>query len=305
LPSKVVIGTQDLADPEGIARAEGWLTDAFGVPVDIVPFDAGRDVNTAIASGSIDFGILGSVPAALAIASGVPVKVIYVQSVLGSVESLVVNKGLGITDAQGLVGKKIATTFSSTSHFSLLQYLKYNNIDPASVDIIDMNASAIVAAFTRGDIDGAFTWEPNVTQMLNQGGVALTSAKEVAQLGSPTMDVEIVRSDFASKYPDLVKEYVAVMDRCVQLYENDPQAAGTSLAQTLGLTAPDVLAQVAGSTWLPVSVQKGAEWFGSSALADVMLSTSQFLYEQGQVSSEPTTAMFASAVDGQYLTPVS
>jgi len=301
LPSKVVIGTQNLADPEAIARAEGWLTNAFGVPVDIVPFDAGRDVNTAIASGSIDFGILGSVPAALAIASGVPVKLVYVQSVLGEVESLVVKTSENITDAQGLVGKTIATTFSSTSHYSLLKYLEANNVDASSVDIVDMNASAIVAAFLRGDIDGAFTWEPNVSQMLAQGGTTLTSARQVAALGSPTMDVEIVRSDFAAKYPTLVSNYIAVMERAVQLYKTDPQSAGTALGQTLGLTSDQVLSQVAGSTWLSVADEKGTDWFGSSSLATAMFSTAQFLFDQGQISSAPTADMFTKAVDGSFL----
>jgi len=301
LPSKVVIGTQNLADPEAIARAEGWLTDAFGVPVDIVPFDAGRDVNTAIASGSIDFGILGSVPAALAIGNGVPVKMVYVQSVLGEVESLVVKTNENITDAQGLIGKTIATTFSSTSHYSLLKYLEANNVDASSVDIVDMNASAIVAAFVRGDIDGAFTWEPNVSQMLAQGGSTLTSARQVAALGSPTMDVEIVRTDFATQYPALVSAYIAVMEKAVQLYKTDQQSAGTALGQTLGLTSDQVLSQVAGSTWLTVADQKGTDWFGSSALATAMFSTAQFLYDQGQISTAPTQDMFTAAVDGSFL----
>jgi len=301
LPSKVVIGTQNLADPEAIARAQGWLTNAFGVPVDIVPFDAGRDVNTAIASGSIDFGILGSVPAALAIANNVPVKLIYVQSVLGEVESLVVKQSLNITDAQGLVGKTIATTFSSTSHYSLLKYLEANNVDASSVDIVDMNASAIVAAFLRGDIDGAFTWEPNVSQMLAQGGVTLTSARQVAALGSPTMDVEIVRSDFATQYPALVSAYIGVMEKAVQLYKTDPNSAGAALGQTLGLTSDQVLSQVAGSTWLTVADEQGTDWFGSSALSTAMFSTAQFLFDQQQITTAPTAAMFDAAVDGSFL----
>jgi len=226
---------------------------------------------------------------------------IYVQSVLGEVESLIVKQSLGITDAQGLVGKKIATTFSSTSHYSLLKYLQANNVDPTTVDIIDMNASAIVAAFLRGDIDGAFTWEPNVSQMLAQGGVALTSAREVASLGSPTMDVEIVRSDFATKYPALVSKYIGIMEKAVQLYKTDPQSAGTALGQTLGLTSDQVLSQVAGSTWLSVADQQGSDWFGGSKLATAMFSTAQFLYDQKQITTAPTQDMFTAAVDGSFL----
>jgi len=41
-----------------------------------------------------------------------------------------------------------------------MKYLEINNVNPSSIDIIDMMAGEILAAFLRGHIDGAFTWEP-------------------------------------------------------------------------------------------------------------------------------------------------
>ena len=300
-PAKVTIGTQSLADPESIVKAKSWFEEALGTKVDIVNFDAGRDVNTAMASGSIDFGLLGSVPASLAIANGVNCKVIYIQSQLGEIESLVVRKSLGIRDAQGLAGKKIATTFSSTSHYSLLKYLEANKVKASDVDIIDMKASDIVAAFKRGDIDGAFTWEPQVTTIINSGGVTLTSAREVAKLGYPTLDVEIVSTKFADQYPDTVKAYVACMDRAVKLYRDDPKAAGDAMAKDLGLTSEECLQQVKSSTWLTTQEQLGPDYFGSDAFANKMLETAKFLYQQGDITTEPSAEVFNKAVTGQYL----
>jgi taurine transport system substrate-binding protein len=301
LPDKVTVGTQTLADPEGIVKAEGWLSDAMGVDVDIVVFDAGRDVNTAMAAGSIDFGMLGSVPAALAIANGVDCKMIYIQSVLGEVESLAVRGELNVTTPEQLAGLTIATPFSSTSHYSLLKYLECNNIDPTTVDIVDMKASETVAAFIRGDIDGAFIWDPQLTELVNNGAAILTSAKEVAELGYATMDVELVNSAFAAQYPELVTAYVKSVEKAVQLYKADPAAAGEALSQNIGLTPEECLKQVASSTWLTVEEQLSDTWFGSTAVTDNLYDTAMFLYQQGNLLEEPSKDLFTAAVDSQFL----
>jgi len=301
VPPKATIGTQVYVNPEAIAIAEGWLAEALGVEVDIVYFDAGRDVIAAMAAGTIDLGQLGSPPAALGIANGIPYQVFYVQDVTGEADSLIVRGNLGIQDAQGLIGHKIAAVFTSSSHYSLMNYLKINNVNPSDVTLIDMSAGDIVAAFIRGDIDGAWVWEPHATNMKNNGGVMLTSAREMADRGFATMDVEIVRTEFAEKYPDLVSAFVRTMDRAVALYRSDPKAAGAAMARFTGLTAEECLAQAASSVWLTVNEQKGMRWAGSSALANIMYSTAQFLYEQEVISDEPTVEVFQRAVTNRYL----
>ncbi|MBE5837075.1 taurine ABC transporter substrate-binding protein [Butyrivibrio sp.] len=304
LPEKVIIGTQTLADPEGIAKAEGWLEAQMGIPVEIVKFDGGRDVNMAMASGEIDFGLLGSVPAALAISNDVDCKVIYIQSVLGDIESLMVNPKLGIKNAGDLKGKTVATVFSSTSHYSLLKYLECNNVSAEDVDIIDMNASSIVAAYQRGDIDAAFIWDPQVTELEKLGALRLTSAKELSNYGYATMDVEIVSTKFAENYPFLVQKYISLMDQAVRLYKSDPDEAGLSLSKDLGIDKKTCINQIESSLWLTCDEQKGTQWFGSDSLANTLYETAVFLYEQGDVLEEPKLESFREKVDSEFINGV-
>ena len=93
---KVIIGTQEMPNDEGIAKAEDYFSTEMGVDVEIKQFDSGKDINTALASGSIDFGLAGSCPAALAISQDFGIKVIWIHEVLGSVESLVSRKAADI-----------------------------------------------------------------------------------------------------------------------------------------------------------------------------------------------------------------
>ena len=298
---KVIIGTQTLIGPEMIARVNGWLQEDLGDEIEIVFFDAGRDVVNAMASKSINIGYCGSVPASLAVANGINCSIVYIQSVLGTTEALVVRNNLGITDAKGLVGRTIATTFTSTAHYSLLKYLEVNGVSPSDVDIIDMRAGEIVAAYTRGDIDGAFTWDPHVSTMITEDGHMITNAGEVAKLGYATMDVNIVDRDFAERNPDIVKAYIQCMDRAITLFNENPQSAINAWATDTGLTYEECFAQSKGITFLPLEIQMNAEWFGSSALADKLYDTGLFLFNQGVVSSEPSYDLFYQAVTGQFL----
>jgi taurine transport system substrate-binding protein len=301
LPKKITIGTQVTIKPDAIAITDGWLNELMGVEVEIIYFDSGRDVVTAIASGSIDMGNVGSPPASLAIANGVPCQVFYIHSVIGEVDALIVRGNLGIKDANGLTGHRIATTFSSTAHYSLIKYLEANKVNPSDVDIIDMRTGEMLAAFIRGDIDGAYTWAPNSTEMINNGGVMLTNSREVADLGYATTDLMIVRTEFAERYPDVVKAYVRTMDRAVALYRSDLKTAIAAMARFVGLTEEECIEQAEATIMLSVNEQMGMRWAGSSVLANSLRSTAQFLYEQGSLSQEPSIELFQQAVTNRYL----
>lgn len=301
VPDKVVIGTQNLSEPEAIAKAEEWFEEALGTKVEIVQFNGGSEFNTAMASGKIDFGMLGSTPASMGIANGIDYQIIYIQSVLGEIESLVVNPDCHVQSADDLKGLTISTPFSTTSHYSLLKYLEINGVNPDEVDIVDMKPSDTVAAYTRGDIDGSFIWDPQCAEILELGAVRITSAKEMAELGYATMDVEIVKSSFAEQYPDIVTKYIACMDRAVELYNTDQEAAGAALEKQLGIPADSALMQVASSTWMTVDEQLSDDWFGSDQLAEKLYTTAMFLYDQGDILEEPSLDTFKKAVHGEYM----
>lgn len=104
----VKIGTQQMPNDEGIAKAMNYFQEEMGdsVSVEIVEFSSGKDVNTALAAGSIDFGLEGSCPASLAIAQDLGVELIWIHEVLGDVESLVATGTSGINTVADLKIKR-------------------------------------------------------------------------------------------------------------------------------------------------------------------------------------------------------
>ncbi|MCK8306057.1 taurine ABC transporter substrate-binding protein, partial [Erwinia amylovora] len=61
-------------------------------------------------------------------------------------------------------------------------------------------------AWQRGDIDGAYVWAPAGNQLEKQGTV-LTDSSQLAKWGAPTLDVWVVRKDFAEQHPDVVTAF--------------------------------------------------------------------------------------------------
>ncbi|TIV07022.1 MAG: taurine ABC transporter substrate-binding protein, partial [Mesorhizobium sp.] len=150
-------------------------------------------------------GYVGSSPLAAAASRELPIQTIFVVGLIGPSEALVARNGAGIEKIADLAGKKVAVPFVSTTHYSLLAALKHENVDPKSVQILNLRPPEIAAAFARGDIDAAYVWDPALGQVKTTGKVVLDSS-QVAAWGAPTFDAWIVRTDFAEKHPEAVRD---------------------------------------------------------------------------------------------------
>ncbi|MGB7487983.1 MAG: glycine betaine ABC transporter substrate-binding protein, partial [Phormidesmis sp.] len=174
MPAEFRIGYQLIPNAEVLAKNQGFAEAKFpDVDIQWLPFDSGRDVNTAMASGGIDVGLAGSVPVSTGIAQDLPYKVYFIHDVIGDNEALAVTSASGITSMADLVDKKIGVPFGSTTHFSLLSALDNEGIDPTTVQILDLQPQDMLAAWQRGDIDGGFVWQPTLSKMLDEDGTVL------------------------------------------------------------------------------------------------------------------------------------
>ncbi|WP_326975144.1 taurine ABC transporter substrate-binding protein [Caproicibacter sp. BJN0012] len=303
LPEIVNIGTQKMPDDEGVAIAKGYFQKELGVKVNIVEFQAG-DIRNAMIAKNIDFALLGSSSAALGIANGMEVELIWVHEVLGDAEQLVARDGSGIRSLQDLKGKKVATAFTSTSHYSLLRAMQRDGISEKDVTLLDMQMPDIYAAWQRGNIDAAYAWEPTLSKLLESGKTILSS-KDIAAQGVVTSNVEIVRKEFARRYPEIVKKYIKALNEAVELYRQHPEEAVGAVSKALGLSEEEAKKQMQGSVWLDAKEQLAPEYLGTSTqkggIVNSMKDTADFLYEQKSLASEPKTGTFEQAVNPSYV----
>lgn len=300
-PKEIRIGYQVSPNGELLAKALGLAEKKFpDSKISWLKFDSGRDVNVAIAAGSIDFGLVGTPPGASGIAQGLPYQIYYIHDVIGESEALVVKNNAGIQSLQDLKGKTIATTFGSTSHFSLLSALKQENIKASDIKIIDMQAPDLLAAWQRGDIDGGYTWQPVQSKLLAAGGNIIINSKQVADKGALTGEFGIVHKDFISKYPEAVKTYIAVLDEATRYYRDHPKESSEALSKELGLSPEESLKAMNEIIVLDASQQTHPKYMGTKdqpgEFAKLLKETADFLVEQKTIKSAPDVSEFQKAI---------
>lgn len=303
----VVIGYQTGADPTKVAQAEGLYERAIGKPVIWRKFDSGTDVVTALAAGDIDFGDMGSSPLAVAATRQLPISTIALISQLGRSEALVVRRNVGIDAPFDLIGKRVATPFISTSHYSLLGALSHWGIDPARVQILNLSPPQIAAAWARHDIDAAYVWDPALSQMKGDGRI-MTGSDQVATWGAPTFDVWVTRKDFAKADPATVAAFVRVTLAAQQRWRNVGNGwTSTSpevreIAAITGARPSDVPGLLASNDYPDAVAQASPALLGGglgSGLARDLANTAKFLQAQGKV--DRVLPSYAPYVDATYV----
>lgn len=305
-PKEINFGILRVPNDETIAIAEGLFDKYFadkGIKCNFITFDSGVDANKAFASGSIDFATMGNTNGIIALARDLKVEMIWIHEVLGEIEALAVKNNSGINEMKDLAGKQVATTFASTSHYVLLNALKIAGIDD-KVQLLDMQTIEIVAAWERGDLQAAYTWQPSLGAILKDGKV-LISSEDMASEGYITANVELVRKDFAEKYPDLVAAYIACMDEAADIYRKDPNKAAKIVAEELQIEEADALMQMQGSIWVSAEDLLKEDYFGSGevpgAFAKIMKDTSDFLKEQKSIDHSPSQQEYDKYVNPMYI----
>lgn len=298
----VTVAYQTSAEPAKVAQADNSFAKESGASVDWRKFDSGAGVLRAMASGDVQIGNIGSSPLAIAAAQKLPIEAFLLASQLGNSEALVVKKN--ITTPKDLIGKRIAVPFISTTHYSLLAALKHWGIKPSQVQLVNLQPPAIIAAWQRGDIDGAYVWAPAVNELEKEGKV-LTDSAEVGSWGSPTLDVWVVRKDFAQQHPEVVTAFARSALDAQQAYLNSPdswlkQSDNLSkLSRLSGVPEAQVPGLVKGNTYL--TAQQQVEQLGKP-VNKAIVDTAQFLKAQGRVPQADND--YSSYVTSRFVEPL-
>ncbi|QEN13688.1 ABC transporter substrate-binding protein [Mycolicibacterium sp. ELW1] len=301
------LGYQTFPSGDLIVKNNRWLEDALpDYNIKWVKFDSGADVNTAFIAKELDFGALGSSPVARGLSAplNIPYSVAFVLDVAGDNEALVARNGSGINAIADLKGKRVATPFASTAHYSLLAALAQNGLSPKDVQLIDLQPQAILAAWERGDIEAAYTWLPTLDQLRKTGKDLITS-RQLATDGKPTLDLGVVSNQFAKDHPEVVDIWRKQEARALTVIHSDPAAAAKAIAAEIGLSPADVEGQLKQGVYLTPQEVASPQWLGSQGnpgnIATNLQSASQFLAEQKQIPAAAPLTTFQNAIYTQGL----
>ncbi|KRK79226.1 taurine ABC transporter substrate-binding protein [Companilactobacillus nodensis] len=299
--SEVRIGILQVPNDVAAARQLNYLKAYFDkkhIQTKYIIFDSGVDANKALVSGDIDFATMGDTNGVVAMSSKIDAKLIWVNDVLGNNEGLVVRNGSGIKDFQDLAGQKIATPFASTSHYSLMMTLKkYNLLD--KVSLLDMDTQDIVAAWNRGDISAAYTWQPTLTPMLKNGHFLITS-ENLRNQNRVTANITLVRGGFERSHPELVKGLLQQLNRTHQEMQTDSKKIITAASKQNDLGYNEAKSQIGTSEWLTAK-QMVDQKFLTETFQEQLYITGRFMAQQQTIDHAPTKKEISNFVASNYV----
>jgi taurine transport system substrate-binding protein len=306
-PAMVNIGFFTETKPTMLAKGEGWFEAGTGGKLNWTEMGSGADINTAITAGSCDIGLATGSPATAAgISQGLPFQLIGIVDNIGQAEEMTVRTAAKIKTPADFKGKKVATPFGSTSHFRLLGFLKTNGLTQRDVTVLDMKPPAIVAAWSRGDIDAAYVWAPAKSKLLADGGAVFSTHEALDKAGYVIADLIVVRNGFAQQYPEAVAGFLKAYGRAVTMYREKPEASAEIVAKQAGVTPAVALADMKEYDFLSLADQASPAWLGGTPaapgkFASVLKGTADFLVEQRSIKSAPPLEAFQKAINISFL----
>ena len=220
-----------------VADAQGLYKDK-GINIELVQFNNGGDLMTAMASGDVDVGYVGISPVLSSVSAGVPVKVISAAQTEGS--GIIVNDAANINTAQDLKGKTIATPGeASIQHVLLSSYLKNNGMSLDDINESAMKVPSINDALKTGNLPVAITFQPYVS--LGETDDAIDELVDSSEIfpGHPCC-VVVASDDFLKNNKDTAKDIVAIHENATNFINDQIKAEKTS--EVVKLLPQDIVA---------------------------------------------------------------
>jgi NitT/TauT family transport system substrate-binding protein len=216
-----------------IVGVEGGLfQQALGsaVTLQTSTFNDGTSASQALLSGAIDATYIGPNPAINAFQKSNGSAVRVVSGATSGGAFLVVKQG--INAASDLKGKKVASPgLGNTQDISLRTWLLNNGLKTdtqggGDVSIVPEGNSQTLQSFISGSIDGAWVPEPWATQLIEKGnGHILVKESDLWPQGQYATTVLLVRTDYLTAHPDVIKALLQGELQANDLIASDPAKA--------------------------------------------------------------------------------
>src|SRR5262249_19391087 len=135
-----------------------------------------------------------------------------------------------------LKSKKIGTVKGSGAYFAMVKLLDTAGLD-GKYEFVDMQMPSLLPAFTKGDVDAVWVWEPWASRAATEGR---RIAEEINLFGAYPGAPIMARSGWLAEQPEAVRRFLASLHMAQQSYQKDPSQAERAMASELGI--PEAMA---------------------------------------------------------------
>jgi len=209
---------------------EEGIFEEEGIGLTIQPGNGSGNTVQQVAQRNTDFGWADTPPLANAISSGMPVRSVgvFLQTGPSSVEFFA---DQGITEPADLVGKTVGGTPGDAMYGTFPAWLELNGVDPADVNVVNVDAAGKIAALIEGKVDAIQGFHHDQAPTIeNQTGQEV-EALPFADFGMNLLGTGLVANEaLIAEDPELVEAMVRATSRSFLAASEDPDAAVAAMA---------------------------------------------------------------------------
>lgn len=215
-----------------VVKDQGWIEEALGddVEVEWVQSAGSNKANEALRAGAIDVGSTAGSAALLARANGSPIRTIDIYS-QPEWAALVVPRDSDITSVADLAGRSVAATKGTDPYFFLLQALDEAGVDPADVEVQNLQHADGKAALENGSVDAWSGLDPLMAASEAEAGSTLL----YRNVDFNTYGFLNATQDFLDASPDLAQVVVDAYERARAWAQENPDEVVSILAEVAGI----------------------------------------------------------------------
>ena len=215
-----------------IIKDQGWLEDELtdqGISVEWVYSAGSNKANENLRAEAIDIGSAAGSASLLNRANGAPVKTIAITN-QPEWSALVTAADADISSVADLAGGTVAATRGTDPFFFLIQALQEHGVDPASVEIQNLQHADGRQAMEQGSVDAWAGLDPIMAGAEAEG--AQLMYRDVAL---NTYNFLNATEEFVQDHPDRAQLVVDTYERARQWALEHPQETAEILAEEAGI----------------------------------------------------------------------
>jgi len=288
--------------PNQFAQANKAYSEALGIPVKWVSFDAGTAMSAAMASGDVDISFSqGVTPFLVATAAGQDLQIVDIAVSYSDNDNCVVRSELEIDAsnvAAELKGKKVAVPLGTAAHSGFLAQMKHFGIAESDLTIVDMAPSDSAAAFGQPNTDLAMVcgWGGSLRTMKQHGNVLLSGPEKEAVVGK-VFDVTSIPTAFGEENPEILSKFLKITADMNAKYAADRAPMMADIAKAAGMDLEGTTAVLDVFAFPTVEAQLSDAWMGGF-VTEYLTTSAASLEESGKIKA---LSDYSSVINTSYL----
>ena len=204
-------------EPLYLARELGRLD---AKTVRLVEYPSASEVMRAFRNQAIDGMVITLDELFVLAVDGLQPRIILVVDVSHGADAIV-GRG-GMRTMKDLKGKRLAVESGALGAFVLSRALALNGMNPGDITIVQLESNEQPAAFERGEVDGAVTFDPYRAQLLRAGAANLFDSTRIP---GEIVDLVAVRASVLDKQPKAIQSLLAGWFSAIDYLKREPQDA--------------------------------------------------------------------------------